>query len=151
MRPLIVKLRTFSGMIWSQIATRGSIRHLKMAQTCQKLLTLVIFRHIFAICECLICPLVAKSSFDLSGLTSKSVRDWLQKWAKSDRTTHKHVKHDNFENLTKSLKSLLFRSWDSFLSNLTTFQNNNSNLLTLQSINPKSQKNFTVSWFERKP
>ena len=52
------------------------------------MLTLVLFGHIFAICGCIIGPLVARLvhthieenlSFDLRGVTSKLVNNWLQK------------------------------------------------------------------------
>ena len=52
------------------------------------MLTLVLFEHIFAICGCIIGPLVARLvhmhveeilSVDLRGVTSKLVNNWLQK------------------------------------------------------------------------
>ena len=57
------------------------------------MLTLVLFGHVFAICGCIIGPLVARLvhthveeilSFDLRGVTSKSVNNWLQKLVKCD-------------------------------------------------------------------
>ena len=59
---------------------------------------------------------------NMSGHISKLGKYWLQKWEKRDKTTHKHVKYDNFENFIKSIKSLTLGSRDSFTSNFTIFQ-----------------------------
>ena len=57
------------------------------------MLTLVLFGHVFAICGCIIGPLVARLvhthveeilSFNLRGVTSKLVNNWLQKLVKCD-------------------------------------------------------------------
>ena len=62
------------------LATRRPIRCLKIAKMCQKLLTLTIFGHVFAIFRYIRCPLVVKLlrilveeviSFKISGVTSK--------------------------------------------------------------------------------
>ena len=52
---------------------------------------------------------------------------------------HKYVKHDNFENFTKSLKITL-GSRDSFSSNFTIFEKNNLNHTTLGATNQKSHE-----------
>ena len=44
--PCKSKLMTSSTRIWSNIATRGPIRHLQMAKTCQKLLMSAHFCHV---------------------------------------------------------------------------------------------------------
>ena len=70
-----------TGHISQDFATKGPIRYLKMANHVQKLPTLVIFGHVFAISRCLRGLLVAKSlhilveqviSFEMSSQTSKS-------------------------------------------------------------------------------
>ena len=80
-------------------------------------------------------------SFEMSGQTSKSDKNCLEKWANSDRTM-KTCKHAKVENFTKSL---ILGSRDSFSSNFNIFEKNNSNCLMLQAVTCKFWEMCPVS------
>ena len=154
---------TSSTRIWGYPANRTHLKYFKIAKMCQKLPKLAIFRHIFAILGYLRGPLVVKLlhilveeviSFDLSGLTSKSDKNCLQKWAESDRTmkisihpstcVNLHFCHKS-ENVCSSLvcdEKLLENCWKcDILQEWRTFHNCFHNLnLTLSCLHNAKQE-----------
>ena len=78
-----------------------------------------IFGHVFAIFRCLRCPLVAKLlhilveqviSFEMSTQRSKSDKNCLQKYAKSDRTTLNMLNMLKLKTSPNHSKSLILES-----------------------------------------